>query len=190
MKKLIMVFVATSLVLSACNPKKTSNDVQRDRQEKILAEAAAQMGMPDIKNFRMAKLLKYVFELCDKEIVTYTYVWNEFNGKAVFFCNSIGYGIPYAAQLTAPESVQFYNLGHREGAGGGNVYGTERLPQADPDGIFKPASAEGTWVVCKDPNTGVKADPVYIEPRIIVLPFKLPCEIVAGCNLEPEVEPK
>lgn len=136
MKKLVVVmFAILSMVLTlmmACNPKQTSSDVQRDRQEKILTELASQIGMPDIKNFRMAKLLKYVFELCDKEISTYTYVWNEFNGKAVFFCNSVGYGVPYAAQLTAPESVQFYNLGHQEGAETGNTYGHERLPQADP----------------------------------------------------------
>jgi hypothetical protein len=46
------------------------------------------------------------------------------------------------------------------------------LPQADPNGLFSPASAEGTWVLLKDPN-GKETRPVYIEPRIIVSPFKL-----------------
>jgi hypothetical protein len=46
------------------------------------------------------------------------------------------------------------------------------LPQADPNGLFSPASAEGTWILMKDPN-GKEVKPVYIEPRIIVSPFKL-----------------
>ncbi len=35
-----------------------------------------------------------------------------------------------------------------------------------------PSSAEGTWVSLKDPNSDdVKV--VYIEPRVVVSPFKL-----------------
>lgn len=47
------------------------------------------------------------------------------------------------------------------------------LPQADPNGLFSPAPAEGTWVLLKDPN-GTDTKPVDIEPRIAVSPFKLP----------------
>jgi hypothetical protein len=46
------------------------------------------------------------------------------------------------------------------------------LPQADPNGLFSPTSAEGTWVMCKDPKGG-EVKPVYIEPRIVVSPFKM-----------------
>jgi hypothetical protein len=95
-------------------------------------------------------------------LVTYTYLWNEMQGKKVFLCNSIGYGIPYATQFTNPEKIV-----ERLSQGGYAI-----LPQADPNGLFSPASAEGTWVMCKDPNSD-KTRPVYIEPKVIVSPFKL-----------------
>ena len=34
-----------------------------------------------------------------------------------------------------------------------------------------PTSAEGTWVMLKSPDGDVK--PVYVEPRVVVSPFKL-----------------
>lgn len=39
--------------------------------------------------------------------------------------------------------------------------------------IGTPDSAEGTWVMCSDPSGSGKTRPVYVEPRIIVSPFKL-----------------
>jgi hypothetical protein len=132
-----------------------------EQQEILLKEAAAQTGMPAIANFRERKLLKDIIELRDQNgLVTYTYVWNEFNGKMVFFCDSIGYGIPYATQYTSPEKMVGYNSAPAV------------VPQADPNGLFSPASAEGTWVMCKNPN-GKEVRPVYVEPRIIVSPFPL-----------------
>ena len=89
--------------------------------------------------------------------MTYTYLYNEMQGKLVFFCNSLGYAVPYATEFTSPQK---------------NVYNAVVLPQADPNGLFSPAAAEGSWIMCKDPN-GKSARPVYVEPRLIVSPFKL-----------------
>lgn len=152
---------------SGCNEHKvTSDDVQRQQSEVLLAEATAQVGMPAIKNFRERKLLKQILELRDQEgLVTYTYLYNEREGKLVFFGETVGYGIPYATQFTNPMKIEAYHpvSGH---------YAYEALPQADPNGLFSPESAEGTWVLLKDPNSK-KVEPVYIEPRIVVSPFKL-----------------
>lgn len=151
---LILLFLA--MTLTACDI--SSDRQQQIAQETILAEGTAQVGMPAIKNFRERKLLKDILELRDQTgLVTYTYVWNEMQGKKVFFCESIGYGIPYATQFTNPEKI---------------TSGGKQLPQADPNGLFSPAAAEGTWVMCKDPR-GDAVKPVYLEPRIIVSPFKL-----------------
>ena len=90
--------------------------------------------------------------------MTYTYTFPEVTGIPVFLCNSVGYGLPAAMQYTNPEKYTF------EG-------GT--MPQADPNGLFSPESAEGTWVLCSDPSGNGKTEPVYVEPRIIVSPFKL-----------------
>lgn len=165
------LFALAVLLTAGCAPAPTSNDTQRERQNTVLNEGASRVGIPAIHNFRELRLVKMLYELRDEELSTYTYVYSDMTGKWVFFCDSVGYGIPYAAQLTADETVQRYYL-----PSSGNAiqeYGHDRLPQAEPNGIFPPASAEGTWVFCKDPK-GTKTAPVYVEPRIIVSPFKLP----------------
>lgn len=158
MKRLIL---CAALALAGCDMRQTSDDKQRDQQEAILGELTAKTGMPAIKNGRERKILKDIYELRDQEgLTTYTYIVAEMTGKLVFLGESIGYGIPAATQYTNPQKVE-YAAGH---------YIT--LPQADPNGLFSPSSAEGTWVLMKDPN-GDKVVPLYVEPRIIVSPFKL-----------------
>jgi hypothetical protein len=168
MTKTVLFAITTPLllVLTACDESpKSSDTIQREQQEQILKEGTAQVGMPAIKNFRERKLLKDIFELRDQTgLVTYTYTYSEMTGKKQFFCNSVGYGIPYATQFTNPAKIAEHG-----------AEGITTLPQADPNGLFSPASAEGTWVMCKDPN-GSETRPVYVEPRVIVSPFKLPVE--------------
>lgn len=144
--------------------RRGSDDVQRRQQEQMLKEATSQTGMPAIRNFRERKLLKDILELRDQDgITTYTYLFSEQTGKLQFFCDSIGYGLPYATQYTNPQKVVDHP---RE-------RGIAAIPQADPNGLFSPADAEGTWVMCSDPGNSGKALPVYVEPRIVVSPFKL-----------------
>ena len=160
-----MIFLTLTVLLTACPPAPQSSDeVQRVQQEKILQEGTAQVGMPAIKNFRERKLVKDILELRDNEgFVTYSYVWSDFQGKAVYLGESFGYPVPYATQFTNPEKIAYYST---------NI-GVIALPQADPNGLFSPASAEGTWVMLKNPN-GEKASPIYVEPRVICSPFRLP----------------
>ena len=164
MNRLIVVglvaAIAASMGQSDCD--RTSSDiVQRQQQERILQEGTAQIGMPAIKNFRERKILKDIIEMRDQDgLVTYTYVFAELTGKFVKLCDSVGFGIPYATQYTNPEKPLYNN------------YDTSTIPQADPNGLFSPASAEGTWILCSDP-TGNRARPVYVEPRTIVSPFPL-----------------
>ena len=156
----VLALTLAILALAGCE-EPSSDSIQREQQERLLAEGTSQTGMPAIKNFRERTLLKDILELRDQDgLVTYTYVWNEFAGRLVFFCDSVGYGIPYATEYTNPQKI----------SGNGNGYHVRA--QADPNGLFSPASAEGTWVMCKDPN-GPSTQPIYIEPRIVVSPFKL-----------------
>lgn len=167
-KVIPMILLAAVISIAAsedsCDDSKASkvDAIQREQQATMLEEATAQTGMPAIKNFRERKLLKDILELRDQDgLVTYTYTFSEMTGKYLFFCDSIGYGIPYATQYTNPARPAWGN-------GGGMP-----LPQADPNGLFSPASAEGTWVMCKNPD-GKEVRPIYVEPRVIVSPFKLP----------------
>lgn len=170
---LLIVALATLFLIVGCDAP-TSDDTQRQQQEKILAEGTSQIGMPAIKNFRERKMAKDILELRDQEgLITYTYMENmnptpikgktALGGKLTYVGESVGYGLPYATQFTNPQKVDRSSSSYAV------------IAQADPNGLFSPASAEGTWVLLKDPN-GVTTKPVYIEPRIVVSPFKLPAD--------------
>lgn len=177
-----MRFVLT-IALLACivgcdvqQRRQTSDSTQQDQQEKMLGEATASVGMPAIKNFRERRLLKEILELRDQTgLVTYTYLENltptiikgktALGGKLTYLGESVGYGIPYATQFTNPQKVEYY----RAGDGRWSNY---TIPQADPNSLFSPGSAEGTWILLKNPN-GSETKPVYVEPRTVVSPFKL-----------------
>ena len=168
MKKFIVGIMGALLLVVTLNgcanqPRvQNSDEIQRQQQEKLLREGTAQTGMPAIKNFRERKILKDILELRDQNgLVTYTYIVSEVTGKLIFLGETIGYGIPYATQYTNPQKLEWKTN-----------HGWFTLPQADPNGLFSPASAEGTWVLMKDPN-GTKVLPLYVEPRIIVSPFPL-----------------
>lgn len=161
---------------SSCDSTPTSDDVQRDSQEKILAEGTAQAGMPAIKNFRERKMMKMILELRDQEgVVTYLYLENAVptiihghtvaGGKLTYLMEAVGHGLPYATQYTNPQKIADYD----------HYMGYAILPQADPNGLFSPSSADGTWTFVKDPTPGsTKSGVGYMEPKIITLPFKLP----------------
>jgi hypothetical protein len=141
-------------------PPTTDKSIQA-AQEKTQAEAMREVGLPGITNFTELKLVKHLYELRDTEIVTYSYI-PDMNGKLWHLCDSIGYGLPYGVQYSNPEKITQSTS---------QSYGT--LPQAEPNGLYMPPTAEGTWVMC-----GAKGSihPVYVEPRVIVSPFKLRAE--------------
>lgn len=170
MKRFILsaMVVCTVVLAGGCKMEErapSADQVQQADQERILRGGAAAVGMPAIKNHREQKLLKDIIEMRDQDgLVTYTYIVAEMTGKLVFLGKSIGYGIPAATQFTNPQKIAEKNS-YQSGS-----YAI--LPQADPNGLFSPASAEGTWVMLIDPKTQ-KVRPVYIEPRIVVSPFPL-----------------
>jgi hypothetical protein len=152
-----------SMGQTGCDRQLSSDEIQQRQQERILQEGTASVGMPAIRNFREKRILKEIYELRDQEgLVTYTYLFAEQTGKLTYVGESIGYGIPAATQFTSPSKAQWLGGGH----------GYMGLPQADPNGLFSPASAEGTWVLMLD-RAKNKVVPVYFEPRIVVSPFKL-----------------
>jgi hypothetical protein len=160
MKKFLLVvpFIA---VLAACDGRpETSTQIERRKQEELSLNAVQSVGMPAITNFAEKRMMKDIMELRDQNVATTTYI-TDMNGKLHKICNSIGYGLPYATQYTNPQRIA-YDSGH----------GSVTLPQADPNGLYSPASADGTWVLCVDSKSG-KAKPVFIEPRVIVSPIAI-----------------
>lgn len=165
MKKLALITLAlcSTLFLAGCPDERppTSDQKMNQQQEKLAAEAASQIGMPAIVNFQEKRMMKQILELRDQTISTVTYIV-DFNGKLHKICDSVGYGLPYSTQYTNPQKVGYTS----------HQVGVATLPQADPNGLFSPASADGTWVMCFDPGDK-KVKPVFIEPRVITSPFPL-----------------
>ncbi len=159
MKRLVLL---CCVMFVGCENVPNADKRQAAETQKRLLEADKQVGMPDIVNFTERRLAKDILELRDQEsLSTYTYLVN-LEGKLIFLGESIGYGLPYSVQFTNPEVEVF-----RRAQGG---HGT--MPQADPNGLFMPDGLSATWILLKDPKTG-DARPTYVEPSIIVSPFKL-----------------
>jgi len=165
MRKFIVIFllIGSWFIFSAqsCDEKNTADKKQRKQSAVTLAEAHRQVGMPNIVNFQQRKLMKLIYELCDKEdLICYAYIKSDYQGKLFFIGKCIGYGIPFSAQFTNPERPLYDRVE------------TATIPQADPNGLFMPTSSSATWLMMIDPETN-KPRPVYIEPEIVVSPFPL-----------------
>jgi hypothetical protein len=158
----------TGLMLSSCDGQaESSTTTERHAQETLSQQAAVAVGMPAIINFAEKRQLKAILELRDQaNLVTYSYTI-DMNGRRHTACptTSVGYGIPYATQYTNPSRVPTT----WETSDHGNVV----LPQADPNALFSPADAHGTWILCLNPKDKSLA-PAYIESDVSVYLFEMP----------------
>lgn len=168
MKQLLLLILGISLFTS-CTPiqpdTRTADQRDQGTQEKLQVEATMQVGMPNIHNFQEKKMMKMLYELRDNpNLINYCYLFSEVSGKTIFVGKCIGYGIPYATQYSNPmKRIDPDNVSSQ--------YAYE-IPQAEPNGLFMPASADGTWVMMINPKTNIPT-PVYYEPKVIVSPFPL-----------------
>lgn len=176
MKKYIvclLLSVIFAICLCSCvdgGDKNNADKRQMEHTKIALAEAERQVGMPNIVNWQQRKLMKWIYELCDREeLITYAYTKNEMTGKFVFLYKCLGYGIPFSAQFTNPEKLVEgdkyfgYNLA-------GYLNYLEHLPQADPNGLYMPTSSSATWLIPIKPGQN-KPHVIYAEPEIVVSAF-------------------
>lgn len=157
---IILSFLAFITMNSTSCESSTDSKVEK-QTEQYMEEANNKLGLPAITNFQEKKNLKWIYELCDKEeLICYAYFFNERDGSiGDFIGKCVGYGIPYSTQYSNPERRLYSSSG-----------GT--IPQPEPNGLFKPEGLSATWLILLDPATN-QPRPVYIEPQIIVSPFKL-----------------
>ena len=147
------------LEADSCDSQPSTTDKESQAQQALQAESISAVGMPSIINWTEKQQYKRVFEKRDQpNLATYTYLVGMHNEHTPL-CRSIGYGIPESEQFTAPESVQ------RTAQTGNNYW--ERLPQADPNGLYSSPSANGTWVLCLQKDG--KVEPVRSEPNVVTL---------------------
>lgn len=200
MRMMILTLTSgTCLFLMGCGTAIQSNDSKlAQQQEQQLAEGDAQVPPPAIVNWNEKRMAKLIQEKRDQvNLATWTYTKN-MDGKYTFVCESIGYGLPYNTRTNNPQHYEFVTtttgvsgMGGSTGGGGyysdgagHTVWGEHTvMSQPEPNGLFIPDSAKGTWNLCKDPKTG-KPDVTYQEEDIAVFPYKLPSEMVEGYHGE------
>jgi len=155
MRRLTLLATLLPLALVAAGCLRSQDGEDREKTAALMKEMRAQVGLPNITNFTEAKFARQIAELRDQSIKTWTY-YVDLNGGRHLLCESVGYALPYSVQLTNPERY---------------VYEGATIPQAEPNGLFMPESAEASWVMCSDGKGSVA--PVYSEPRLLVSPFPL-----------------
>jgi len=170
MKQLIaLIFVF--ILFTGCDDvvKKTpsADTVAQEKTEMAMQEATRQVGMPNIINFQEKKVMKQIYELRDQEnLICHAYLFNKITGKiGQYLGKCIGYGIPYSTQFSNP-------LKYFDDPNGTYDAGSLTMPQPEPNGLFMPEGLSATWLLLIDPISG-EPRPVYVEPEIIVSPFKL-----------------
>ncbi|WP_300943403.1 hypothetical protein [uncultured Duncaniella sp.] len=121
-------------------------------------------GFPEVTNFFEYSQLKEIYEMRDNpNLICYWYTKNEYSGKWVYQGVCVGYGIPYGAAITAPESAQ-------------NVYANGSyhsiLPLAEPNGLYtESVVTTATWILTTDSSGDIK--PTYVESEIMVSQSKV-----------------
>lgn len=154
--------LATLLSLAGCDMQESGEQLQARQQAEQTKMAVQSTGMPAITNFTEKKNMKMILEMRDNPgLRTYTYM-RDMHGGMHKLCNSIGYPIPYSTQYTNPQHIEEQ----------GNGYGYAILPMADPNGLYSPESAEGSYVMCLNPKDK-QLTPVYVEERLITSPYEL-----------------
>lgn len=162
MNLVFTTIILMAALLTGCDvPSRTSTQIEAVKQEELNKQAVQAVGLPSIVNFQEKRTYKMILELRDTGISTYTYLVG-MNNELKLLCKSVGYAIPYATQYTNPQKDIYYGSSS-------NVH--LAMPQADPNGLYSPSSADGTWILCLGPNG--KTSPVYVEPKIVVSTFPL-----------------
>lgn len=156
----LTALLPVAITVSGCEESGAEYDQQQATRQ-AMEESNRQFGMPATPSFREKRMMKEIYELRDRTLQTYTYLKHE-DGRLSLVCPSIGFGLPYATQYSNPEAP------YRGPNGDGSSYGYP-LPQAEPNGLYMPSSAEATWIVCATEGLSV----VYSEERLLVSTFEL-----------------
>lgn len=170
----IVILLLAALTLVGCMEEKKPSAASRETQAtlQLTEQASIAVGMPAIKNFTEKRQLKTIYELRDTaKLVTYTY-YLDLTGKRHKVCptTSMGFGIPYSTQYTQPKAMQRWYLPKTPDYV--TAWGNGEFDQPEPNGLFMPSSADGTWVICLHPN-GKDLAPTYVEPRVVVYLFEM-----------------
>lgn len=167
---LLAIFAIT---MTSCEAKQNSDSQMAEEMENLIKAGNDAVGVPAISKFFEKSMVKYIYELCDDpNLICHAYFYNQMTGDIGRYIGPvIGYGIPYSAQFSSPLKYSGVSTPKIVNDGGRDwTYGYEMVPQAEPNGIFKPEGLSATWLIMVKDG---KPYPAYIEPEICVFPFKM-----------------
>lgn len=164
-KKKILSVIILTIVCIACLTGCGNESARRDRaySEEMKDQISSAIGYPDLANFFEYSQLKEIYELRDDpNLICYWYTKSQYSGKWVYEGQCIGYGIPYSASITSPDTV-YYNSSDTV------------VSQAEPNGIYTNGlSTSATWILSVDSDGHIT--PEYIEQEIRVAQSKIQAE--------------
>lgn len=155
----VAVVLMSGLAVLGCD--ETSTLVEREALEQGVSAIVQNQPVPDLGGYSLERqILIETYLARNRTVATYTYALT-LEGKIIEICASIGYPIPYSTQLTNPER---------------RVTTGVAIPQAEPNGLFPPASADATLVNCTNDDGSVT--PTYWEPHVFAQPYRIRADIV------------
>jgi hypothetical protein len=158
MKRIVLVLVLLSLVLSGCLAT-SSNDIERAQSETAQMSIIQNQPAPDLGGYSFEReIVIQTYLARNNTIATYAYMFT-MDGKLIEICPSIGYPIPYSTQITSPDKGEVF-------------YGESLVLQnAEPNGLYPPGDAAATLVQCTNEDGSVT--PVYIEWYVLAFPYRI-----------------
>lgn len=160
-KKKIVALIIVSILCIGCLTGCTDAASRRDKEysEEVKSQIADAIGYPDLANYFEYSQLKEIYELRDDpNLICYWYTKCEYTGKWIYEGQCIGYGIPYSASITSPDTVRYSS---------GAV-----VSQAEPNGIYTNGlSTSATWILAIDSDGNIT--PEYVEHTIRVSQNKI-----------------
>jgi len=154
---LALVFVLSAGQGSCGNTPDSAASAEQAAQDVQMDQFLRNQPVPSFDWSLERHMLIQIYAARQRATNTYSYVQSEFTGKLLWQCPSIGFPLPYATQLTNPSQIIFRHHPTEHDASG--VVG-----QQEPNGLFSPAQADGTWVPCV--NEAGKVVPVYEERHV------------------------
>ena len=165
----IVLLSCMIFALTGCEGSSSANKYKQ-YTETVKNQVLDTVGYPNLTHYFEASQLKEIYELRDDpKLICYWYTKN-MNGKWVYEGKCIGYGIPYSASYTAPETTKY---DYRDSA---------VVPQSEPNGIYTNGlSTSATWILAIHEDGEIV--PEYLEPEIRVAQHKVRRELCEEWSL-------
>lgn len=143
-----LLFLFATALLFGC----TSAELEYQQQEPRMREIVKNQPVPNLHGWSFEREIAIQAMIARNNFIpTWTYLITD-AGVITEICQSIGFPIPYATQITRPQA-----------SNGASV--------PEPTGLYPPSSAEGSYVTCVNPDGSMTTS--YFEPRVFAMSYPI-----------------